>query len=225
LKGRSTQPCHQLSTHSRVVLVCAGVTRSDSWRAGPPGGRGFGEPPADAGGRGFAAMGRGRGLRTGGSFSSLKAGGGGIGGTVKLGRSRALYRYPTDELSRLYRQLLATGRCGAGWWELALPSMFFFSGGLHCGAVCSCSEGLCRRGRIRRAQALEPSFKVLQQGLCMHRVQGSWRLVPSYLNLIESETPNCRVGGVAAMSLRLPAKCTWDTAIAVLCSRSRLSGS
>lgn len=48
----------------------------------------------------------------GGSFSSLKAGGGGIGGHIKLGRSRALYRYPTDELSRLYRQLLATGRCG-----------------------------------------------------------------------------------------------------------------
>ena len=74
-------------------------------------GRGFGDGAVESGGRGFGGgMGRGRGLRPGGTFTPLKAGGGGIGGGVKLGRSRALYRYPTDELSRIYRQLLYAGR-------------------------------------------------------------------------------------------------------------------
>ncbi|KAL4426106.1 hypothetical protein ABPG77_002692 [Micractinium sp. CCAP 211/92] len=111
----------------------AGAQRADSWRTGGGGGAaaagpsrfGPAEPSLD-GSRGFG-MGRGRGRtgggliggigaadRTGGglpggAFRSLSSGGG-VGGRMRWGASRAGRRYATDQLARLYKQMLYAGR-------------------------------------------------------------------------------------------------------------------
>jgi hypothetical protein len=81
------------------------------------------------GSRGFG-MGRGRGRAAGGfGNAQLLPGyapaaravgtGGGVGGRMRWGPSKASHRYPTDQLAKVYKQMLYAGRCAAG---LALPA-------------------------------------------------------------------------------------------------------
>jgi hypothetical protein len=132
-----TQRCHH-----------AGAPRNDSWRTGSaaaaPSRFGPAEPSLD-GSRGFG-MGRGRGRGAGGggggliggigaaerggatagSFRSFGAGGG-VGGRMRWGPSSASSRYTTDQLARLYKRMLYSGRwvgmgvgetcvCVDAWW-------------------------------------------------------------------------------------------------------------
>lgn len=77
------------------------------------------------GSRGFG-MGRGRGRGGGGpggiggggapsssAFVRTFGSGGGVGGKMRWGASKAGHRYNTDHLARQYKQMLYAGRCGA----------------------------------------------------------------------------------------------------------------
>lgn len=111
----------------------AGGQRTDSWRAGGVGAAAAGpsrfgpaEPSLD-GSRGFG-MGRGRGRTGGGLIGGIGAAdrtgggglsgaafrafgsGGGVGGRMRWGSSKAGRRYSTDQLAKLYKQMLYAGR-------------------------------------------------------------------------------------------------------------------
>lgn len=95
------------------------------------------------GSRGFGlGRGRGRGMGSGGPGGGIGAGGGGgggstgffrnlasgggVGGRMRWGASKATRRWGTDQLARLYKQMLYAGRCVCDgvWrqWQLELST-------------------------------------------------------------------------------------------------------